>query len=94
VGGRYGLSSKEFTPTMVKAVYDHLDGACSHDFTVGIEDDVTGKSLSLGEELETEPQGTIRCRFWGYGSDGTVSANKNSIKIIGDYTDMYAQGYF
>lgn len=94
VGGRYGLSSKEFTPTMVKAVYDHLDGACSHDFTVGIEDDVTGKSLSLGEELETEPQGTIRCRFWGYGSDGTVSANKNSIKIIGDHTDMFAQGYF
>ncbi len=94
VGGRYGLSSKEFTPTMVKAVYDHLDGACSHDFTVGIEDDVTGKSLTLGEELETEPQGTIRCRFWGYGSDGTVGANKNSIKIIGDNTDMYAQGYF
>jgi pyruvate-ferredoxin/flavodoxin oxidoreductase len=94
IGGRYGLSSKEFTPTMIKAVYDHLDGACTHDFTVGIEDDVTGKSLSLGEELETEPLGTIRCRFWGYGSDGTVSANKNSIKIIGDNTDMYAQGYF
>jgi len=94
VGGRYGLSSKEFTPTMVKAVYDHLDGACFHDFTVGIKDDVTGKSLPLGEELETEPQGTIRCRFWGYGSDGTVGANKNSIKIIGDNTDMYAQGYF
>ena len=94
IGGRYGLSSKEFTPTMVKAVYDHLDGACTHDFTVGIQDDVTGKSLSLGGELETEPAGTIRCRFWGYGSDGTVSANKNSIKIIGDNTDMYAQGYF
>jgi pyruvate-ferredoxin/flavodoxin oxidoreductase len=94
VGGRYGLSSKEFTPTMVKAVYDHLDGACFHDFTVGIVDDVTGKSLPQGKELETEPQGTIRCRFWGYGSDGTVSANKNSIKIIGDHTDMYAQGYF
>ncbi|MGB2908548.1 MAG: pyruvate:ferredoxin (flavodoxin) oxidoreductase [Candidatus Aminicenantaceae bacterium] len=94
VGGRYGLSSKEFTPNMIKAVYDHLDGACFHDFTVGIDDDVTGKSLPLGEELETEPVGTIRCRFWGYGSDGTVSANKNSIKIIGDNTDMYAQGYF
>ncbi len=94
VGGRYGLSSKEFTPTMVKAVYDHLDGACFHDFTVGIEDDVTGKSLPLRETIETEPKGTIRCRFWGYGSDGTVSANKNSIKIIGDHTDMYAQGYF
>jgi len=94
VGGRYGLSSKEFTPTMVKAVYDHLNAACSHDFTVGIEDDVTGKSLPLQDTIETEPEGTIRCRFWGYGSDGTVSANKNSIKIIGDHTDMYAQGYF
>ncbi len=94
IGGRYGLSSKEFTPAMVKAVYDHLDGACTHDFTVGIDDDVTGKSLPLGEDLDTEPEGTIRCRFWGYGSDGTVGANKNSIKIIGDNTDMYAQGYF
>lgn len=94
IGGRYGLSSKEFTPTMVKAVYDHLDGKNFHDFTVGIEDDVTGRSLSQGKELDTEPEGTIRCKFWGYGSDGTVSANKNSIKIIGDNTDMFAQGYF
>lgn len=94
IGGRYGLSSKEFTPTMVKAVYDHLDGKCTHNFTVGIEDDVTGTSVTIGEEIDAEPEGVIRCKFWGYGSDGTVGANKNSIKIIGDNTDMYAQGYF
>jgi pyruvate-ferredoxin/flavodoxin oxidoreductase len=94
IGGRYGLSSKEFTPAMVKAVYDHLDGAAFHGFTVGIEDDVTGKSLPVGPILETEPEGTVRCKFWGYGSDGTVGANKNSITIIGDNTDLYAQGYF
>ncbi|MCX8160791.1 MAG: pyruvate:ferredoxin (flavodoxin) oxidoreductase [Candidatus Saccharicenans sp.] len=94
IGGRYGLSSKEFTPAMVKAVYDHLDGPCFHGFTVGIEDDVTGTSLKVGEVLETEPAGTVRCKFWGYGSDGTVGANKNSITIIGDNTDLYAQGYF
>ncbi len=94
IGGRYGLSSKEFTPAMVKAVYDHLDGEATHDFTVGINDDVTHKSLDVGEPLDSEPEGTIRCKFWGYGSDGTVSANKNSIKIISDNTDMYGQGYF
>ncbi len=94
IGGRYGLSSKEFTPAMVKGVYDHLDNKCFHGFTVGIEDDVTGTSLPAAENIDTEPKGTIRCKFWGYGSDGTVSANKNSIKIIGDNTDMYAQGYF
>lgn len=94
IGGRYGLSSKEFTPAMVKAVYDHLNGPAFHGFTVGIEDDVTGTSLPVGEVLETEPAGTVRCKFWGYGSDGTVGANKNSITIIGDNTDLYAQGYF
>ncbi len=94
IGGRYGLSSKEFTPSMIKAVYDHLDGDATHGFTVGIEDDVTHKSLAVKETIEAEPKGVIRCKFWGYGSDGTVSANKNSIKIIGDATDMYAQGYF
>ena len=94
IGGRFGLSSKEFTPAMVKAVYDHLDGKCFHDFTVGIEDDVTHKSLPVGDDLPTEREGITRCKFWGYGSDGTVSANKNSIKIIGDDTDLYAQGYF
>ncbi len=94
IGGRYGLSSKEFTPAMVKSVYDHLDGKATHGFTVGIEDDVTHLSLPVGEPLDSEPEGVVRCKFWGYGSDGTVSANKNSIKIIGDSTDMYAQGYF
>jgi pyruvate-ferredoxin/flavodoxin oxidoreductase len=94
IGGRYGLSSKEFTPDMVKAVYDHLDGKATHGFTVGIEDDVTKTSLQVEHKLDTAPQDTISCKFWGLGSDGTVGANKNSIKIIGDNTDMYAQGYF
>ncbi len=94
VGGRYGLSSKEFTPAMAKAVYDHLDGACFHDFTVGILDDVTRRSLPFDENFSIEKSDTISCIFWGLGSDGTVGANKNSIKIIGDHTDMYAQGYF
>ena len=94
VGGRFGLSSKEFTPAMVKAVYDHLDGACFHDFTIGINDDVTNKSIPVKEVIDTEQEGITRCKFWGYGSDGTVSANKNSIKIIGNDTDLYAQGYF
>jgi pyruvate-ferredoxin/flavodoxin oxidoreductase len=88
IGGRFGLSSKEFTPTMVKAVFDHLKGKASHDFTVGINDDVTGLSLPLGPEIDAEAKGVIRCKFWGYGSDGTVGANKNSIKIIGENTDM------
>ncbi|MFW5996611.1 MAG: pyruvate:ferredoxin (flavodoxin) oxidoreductase [Verrucomicrobiota bacterium] len=94
IGGRYGLSSKEFTPGMVKAVYDHLDGTAFHGFTVGITDDVTNKSIPIKEEIDSEPKGVKRCMFWGLGSDGTVGANKNSIKIIGDNTDMYAQGYF
>ena len=94
VGGRYGLSSKEFTPSMIKSVYDHLDNACFHGFTVGIIDDVTHTSLKVKEQIDSIPEGTISCKFWGLGSDGTVGANKNSIKIIGDNTDMYAQGYF
>ncbi|PID56458.1 pyruvate:ferredoxin (flavodoxin) oxidoreductase [candidate division KSB3 bacterium] len=94
LGGRYGLSSKEFTPAMVKAVYNNMDGAAKNHFTVGITDDVTKLSLEVKENINTEPEGTIRCKFWGLGSDGTVGANKNSIKIIGDHTDMYAQGYF
>ncbi|MFH1941819.1 MAG: pyruvate:ferredoxin (flavodoxin) oxidoreductase [bacterium] len=94
VGGRYGLSSKEFTPSMIKAVYDHLDGKCFHGFTVGIEDDVTGTSIEVKERINSLPEGTVSCKFWGLGADGTVGANKNSIKIIGDNTDMYAQGYF
>ncbi len=94
IGGRYGLGSKEFTPTMVKAVYDNLAGAMKNHFTVGIEDDVTMTSLPLGEQVIAAPEGTVSCKFYGLGSDGTVGANKNSIKIIGDHTDMYAQGYF
>ena len=94
IGGRYGLSSKEFTPSMVKAVYDHLDSKATHGFTVGINDDVTHTSLTIKEEINCEQEGIVRCKFWGLGSDGTVGANKNSIKIIGDNTDMYAQGYF
>ena len=95
VGGRYGLGSKEFNPTMVKAVYDNLakDEPKNH-FTVGINDDVTGTSLPLGPQYNAAPAGTICCKFYGLGSDGTVGANKNSIKIIGDHTDKYAQGYF
>ena len=95
VGGRYGLGSKEFTPTMVKAVYDNLaEKAPKNHFTVGINDDVTGTSLKLGELLNAAPEGTVCCKFYGLGSDGTVGANKNSIKIIGDHTDKYAQAYF
>ncbi len=94
IGGRYGLSSKEFTPAMVKAVYDHLDGQATHGFTVGIIDDVTHTSIPVGPVLDTELPGTVRCKFYGYGSDGTVGANKNSIKIISDHTEMYGQGYF
>ena len=94
LGGRYGLGSKEFTPTMVKAVFDNLDGEKKNHFTVGIEDDVTNTSLKLGDQIISAPEGTICCKFYGLGSDGTVGANKNSIKIIGDHTDMYAQGYF
>ncbi len=94
LGGRYGLGSKEFTPTMVKAVFDNFDGEKKNHFTVGIIDDVTHLSLPMGEQIVTAPEGTICCKFYGLGSDGTVGANKNSIKIIGDHTDMYAQGYF
>ena len=94
IGGRYGLGSKEFTPSMVKAVYDNLEGEMKNHFTVGIEDDVTFTSLPVKEKVNAAPEGTIACKFYGLGSDGTVGANKNSIKIIGDHTDMYAQGYF
>ena len=94
IGGRYGLSSKDFTPTMVLAVYKHLMAKGFHGFTVGIDDDVTKLSLPLDEYIDPSPEGTINCKFWGLGSDGTVGANKNSIKIIGDNTDLYVQGYF
>ena len=94
IGGRYGLSSKEFTPSMVLAIYKHSEENGFHGFTVGIEDDVTHKSLKVTEHIVTEPKGTTNCMFWGLGSDGTVGANKNSIKIIGQYTDKDAQAYF
>jgi pyruvate-ferredoxin/flavodoxin oxidoreductase len=95
VGGRYGLSSKEFTPAMVKAVYDNLKKPQPKDhFTVGIKDDVTQTSLDYDATFSTEPDSVIRAMFYGLGADGTVGANKNSIKIIGENTDNYAQGYF
>ena len=95
IGGRYGLSSKEFTPAMVKAVYDELkkDKPKNH-FTIGILDDVTHSSLTYDKSFSTEMPGTVRAMFYGLGADGTVGANKNSIKIIGEDTPNYAQGYF
>ncbi|XEQ94470.1 Pyruvate:ferredoxin oxidoreductase [Sporomusa carbonis] len=96
VGGRYGLGSKDFTPTDIAAVYENLKLETPRNgFTVSIVDDVTFTSLpEYPEDINTTPQGTTCCKFWGLGSDGTVSANKNAIKIIGDHTDMYVQAYF
>jgi len=95
VGGRYGLGSKDTTPSQIKRVYEELaKDAPQNNFTIGINDDVTNLSLEVQETIVTETAGTVRCKFWGLGSDGTVGANKNAIKIIGDKTDMYAQGYF
>lgn len=95
VGGRYGLGSKDTTPAQILAVYENLkQEAPKNGFTIGIIDDVSHSSLPMLPPVSTEPKGTVRCKFWGLGSDGTVGANKNSIKIIGDHTDMYAQGYF
>ena len=94
-GGRYGLSSKDTTPAQIKAVFDHLLlDKPRNGFTVGIEDDVTYRSLPVGENLPLEHKKLVSCKFWGLGSDGTVGANKNSIKIIGNNTDMYTQAYF
>ncbi len=95
IGGRYGLSSKEFTPAMVHGIFDELKkSAPKNHFTVGIRDDVTRTSLDYDSSFSTETPGTVRAVFFGLGSDGTVGANKNSIKIIGENTDLYAQGYF
>ncbi|NLB54948.1 MAG: pyruvate:ferredoxin (flavodoxin) oxidoreductase, partial [Lentisphaerae bacterium] len=95
VGGRYGLGSKEFNPAMVKAVFDSLKAdKPKNQFTIGIDDDVTGSSLDYDKNFHIPNAGRIQCMFYGLGSDGTVGANKNSIKIIGDETDNYAQGYF
>jgi len=89
--GRFGLASKDTAPAHVKAIFENYDKG---HFTVGIEDDVTGLSLPVGPAIVSTPAGTVNCKFWGLGADGTVGANKNSIKIIGDNTDMYAQAYF
>ena len=95
VGGRYGLSSKDTTPGQILAVFDNLkQDAPKHNFTIGIVDDVTYTSLPLTQEIETAPAGQTSAEFWGMGSDGTVGANKNSIKIIGHATDLYCQAYF
>ena len=95
VGGRYGLGSKEFTPAMIKAVFDNLDATePKNGFTVGIIDDVTNTSLEVDESFEIASEGLFSGMFWGLGADGTVGANRNSIKIIGELTDNYAQGYF
>lgn len=95
IGGRYGLSSKEFTPAMVRGIFDHLRGAeLRNHFTIGIDDDVTFRSLDYDPTFSTERPEVVRALFYGLGADGTVGANKNSIKIIGENTDNYAQGYF
>ncbi len=95
IGGRYGLGSKEFTPAMIKAVFDELTrSAPRNHFTVGIRDDITHTSLDWDPDFSTEAPDTVRAVFYGLGADGTVGANKNSIKIIGEETDAYAQGYF
>ncbi|MGL4343591.1 MAG: pyruvate:ferredoxin (flavodoxin) oxidoreductase [Cellulosilyticaceae bacterium] len=95
VGGRFGLGSKDTTPTEIKSVFDNIKEAVPKDqFTIGIVDDVTHTSLPIGDKINAAPQGTVRCKFWGLGSDGTVGANKQAIKIIGEHTDKYAQAYF
>ncbi len=95
IGGRYGLSSKDFTPSMVKAIFDNLrSDSPKARFTIGIKDDVTHLSLPVGQLIETTPPGTIQCKFFGIGSDGTVGANKQAANIIGDNTDLYVQAYF
>jgi len=95
VGGRFGLSSKEFTPAMVKGVFDEMaKSKPKNHYTIGIKDDITHTSLEYDPEFSVEMPETVRCVFWGLGADGTVGANKNSIKIIGEETDNYAQGYF
>ena len=95
IGGRYGLGSKDLTPTDILAVYENLEAETpKNNFTISIVDDVTNTSLAASHEIDVTGEGTKSCKFWGLGSDGTVGANKSAIKIIGDYTDMYAQGYF
>jgi pyruvate-ferredoxin/flavodoxin oxidoreductase len=95
LNGRYGLGSKEFNPSMAKAVYDNMDAAApKNHFNVGIIDDVTHTSLEVEDGFDVSQKGTVQCKFWGLGADGTVGANKTAIKIIGDHTDLFAQAYF
>ncbi|WP_326716687.1 pyruvate:ferredoxin (flavodoxin) oxidoreductase [Vagococcus jeotgali] len=97
IGGRYGLGSKDVPPNQIKAVFDHLAGPVDkllYRFTIGINDDVTHLSLPVGDTIDLLPKSTYQAKFWGFGSDGTVGANKQAIKIIGNHTDLYAQGYF
>lgn len=95
LAGRYGLGSKDTTPAQILAVYENLRSELpKNHFTIGIVDDVTQLSLESGEEIDVTPEGTVSCKFWGLGSDGTVGANKNAIKIIGDHTDKFVQAYF
>ena len=95
LGGRYGLSSKEFTPCMVKAIFENMKNSNpKNHFTIGIDDDVTHLSIPVTESIETTPPDTIQCKFFGFGSDGTVGANKQAIEIIGENTNLYTQGYF
>ena len=95
VGGRYGLGSKDTTPSQIMAVFDNLQQDEPKDrFTIGINDDLTFTSLPEGEHIDVTPEGTIGCKFWGLGSDGTVGANQEAIRIIGDHTDTYVQAYF
>ncbi len=95
VGGRFGLGSKEFTPSCANAVFENLkEKNPKNHFTVGIMDDVSHTSLQIKEDLLTEKKDVVRCKFWGVGGDGTIGANKDAIKIIGDNTDKYVQGYF
>ncbi len=95
IGGRYGLGSKDTKPSHIAAVYENLKrDQPKNSFTIGIHDDVTGTSLELAEEINTEPKGMIACQIWGLGSDGTVGANKQAVKIIGDHTDLKVQAYF
>ncbi|MBG4116224.1 2-oxoacid:acceptor oxidoreductase family protein, partial [Pseudomonas aeruginosa] len=97
IGGRYGLGSKDVAPNQIKAIYDHLllpFKELKQRFTVGIVDDVTYQSLPEEPTLDLTPDTTFQAKFWGFGSDGTVGANKQAIKIIGDHTDLYAQAYF
>lgn len=94
IGGRYGLSSKEFTPSMVKSVFENLDDGNDDNFTVGIVDNLTYTSLSVTDRIDTENEDVISCQFWGLGSDGTVGASKNTIKIVGENTNQKVQAYF